>query len=29
MRPWLIRKEIPFIGDPDVVNRNSEKDDLG
>ena len=29
MRPWLFRKETPFIGDPDVVNRNSEKDDLG
>ena len=29
MRPWLFRKEIPFIGDPDVVNRNSEKMTLG
>ena len=29
MRPWLFRKETPFIGDPDVVNRNSEKMSLG
>lgn len=29
MRPWLFRKETPFIGDPDVVNRNSEKMTLG
>ena len=29
MGPWLFRKEIPFIGNPDVVTRNSEKDDLG
>ena len=29
MRPWLFRKEIPFIGNPDVVNRNSEKMTLG
>ena len=29
MGPWLFRKETPFIGDPDVVTRNSEKDYLG
>ena len=29
MRPWLFRKETPIIGDPDVVNRNSEKMTLG
>ena len=29
MRPWPIRKETPFIGDPDAVNRNSEKMTLG
>ena len=29
MRPWLFRKETPFIGDPEVVNRNSEKMTLG
>ena len=29
MGPWLFRKEISFIGNPDVVTRNSEKDYLG
>jgi len=29
MRPWPIRKETPFIGDPGAVNRNSEKMTLG